>query len=359
VLFGALPAAALAAVVVDAVAEGVVPVEPRAYYAAAEAVLHGETPYWPVDDRGLMSGEGYVYPPLTALVTVPFTLLPEMAAGLLVIAIVVGAALAIPLVLGVRDWRCYGVLLLWPPILHGIQTGNVNMLLALAVALVWRFRASPVPSGIALGAAFAAKLLLWPLGLWLAAMRRYASVAWALAAAVLLSAVSWAAVSLDALREYPALVRRLSSLADDRAYDVYAIAVDLGAPSVVARGLWAMLGVGLVGAAVVAARRRRERSSFVLAVAASLAVTPIVWLHYFVLLLPVVALVQRRLGALWLLPLAMFVTQGGTDPGPLAEASTFILVVLAFALALRSASREESRLEGEVRIGRPVTVEAT
>ena len=39
-------------------------------------------------------------------------------------ALLVGAALAIPYVLGVRDWRCYGLLLLWPPVISAVQTGR-------------------------------------------------------------------------------------------------------------------------------------------------------------------------------------------------------------------------------------------
>ena len=71
---------------------------------------------------------------------IPFTLLPVEAAGLLVMALLVGAALAIPCVLGVRDWRCYGLLLLWPPVLSAVQTGSVTILLALGAALAWRYR---------------------------------------------------------------------------------------------------------------------------------------------------------------------------------------------------------------------------
>ena len=37
-------------------------------------------------------------------------------------------------VLGVRDWRCYGVALMWPPVISAIQTGNLTLWLALACA---------------------------------------------------------------------------------------------------------------------------------------------------------------------------------------------------------------------------------
>ena len=59
--------------------------------------------------------------------------------------VLVLVALAIPFVLGVRDWRCYGLLLLWPPVISAVQTGNVTLWFALAAALAWRFRDRTLP----------------------------------------------------------------------------------------------------------------------------------------------------------------------------------------------------------------------
>ena len=67
------------------------------------------------------------YPPLPALLAAPLTLLSLKSAGLVVMAILVLVALSIPGVLGVRDWRCYCVLLMWPPVISAIQTGNVTL----------------------------------------------------------------------------------------------------------------------------------------------------------------------------------------------------------------------------------------
>ena len=86
-----------------------------------------------------------------------------------------GAVLATLRALDVRDWRCYGVVFLWPPVLSAIQTGNVTLLLGLCAALVWRFRASVVLPAALVGVTLAAKFFLWPLAVWLAATRRVAS----------------------------------------------------------------------------------------------------------------------------------------------------------------------------------------
>ena len=45
-----------------------------------------------------------------------------------------------------------------------------------------------------------------------------------------------------------------------------------------------------------------------LALAAALALSPIVWLHYFVLLLVPIAIARRTFGAIWLIPALFWIT---------------------------------------------------
>ena len=70
--------------------------------------------------------------------------------------VLVAVALAVPWVLGVRDWRCYGLLLLWPPVIWSIQTGNVTLWFALAAAIAWRLRDRPFGSSASIGLMLAA-----------------------------------------------------------------------------------------------------------------------------------------------------------------------------------------------------------
>ena len=77
-------------------------------------------------------------------------------------------------------------------------------------------------------------------------------------------------------------------------------------------------------------------AAFILAIAASLAFTPVVWLHYFALLLVVVAVAQPRLGLVWLVPLGLFVTPGSGDPTPFQTTATFTIAALTIVLALRA-----------------------
>ena len=107
-----------------------------------------------------------------------------------------------------------------------------------------------------------------------------------------------------------------------------------------ARALWLALGLACSRGVVVLGRRGDERTAFVVAIAASLALTPIVWLHYFALLLVVVALAQPRLGLVWFVPLAMVITPGSGHPTPFETAWTLGVAAVVVALSVR-ASRAE------------------
>ena len=349
-LLGALPLFALFLVVGDLLAGNAGWAFREAFLGGAQAVLDGESPYpTGVDDPDFQRGVGYVYPPVMAFVTIPFTAFSaDVAVGLfaLILIATVPATLAL---CGVRDWRCYGLAFLWPGVLSGVHVENISLLMALGCALVWRYRDRPAASGASLGVAMAVKPLLWPLGIWLVATARLRAVVWGVLIALGLALGSWAAIGFDGLRRYPTLLRELSSGADEWGYSVYALALDLGAGHSVARALWLLLAVGVLAAAVVVARRGNERSAFVLAVAAVIAVSPIVWLHYFSLLLVVVAVAQPRLGVVWFAPLLMWRSEEITNGTTFQTALTLAAAVLTVLLALRACAATQPLARAAVR----------
>lgn len=244
-------------------------------------------------------------------------------------------ALAIPYVLDVRDWRCYGLVLLWPPVISAIQTANLTLWLALAAAVTWRYRERLFPAAVAIGLTLAAKFFLWPVVVWLAATRRLLSAALALLVGAVTLLASWTVIGFAGFLDYPSLLRRLEHTVGEDSYTAYIVGLDLGLPSPVARAVWLVLGATLLVGVVVLARRGDERSAFVVAIAASLALTPIVWLHYFALLVVPVAVSRPRLGVVWFVPLAMVVTPGSGHPTPLETAWTLGVAALTIGLALR------------------------
>jgi hypothetical protein len=298
-----------------------------AFLNAAEAVLHGESPYPAHGDPGLAEGTAYVYPPVVAQVLIPLTFVPEAVAVVGFALVLVAAVFATLFLLGVRDWRCYGLALLWPPVLSAVHVENITILMGLAAALVWRYRDRPA-GGVALGVSIAVKPLLWPLGAWLLAARSYRMLAWSAVTAVLLLLVSWAAIGFAGLLEYEALLRELGDRMDEFGYSVYAIAHDAGAGEMLAKGLWLAVALAVLAASYVFARRGDERRAFVLGMAAVIACSPIVWLHYFALLLLIVAVAQPRLGVAWFVPLLMF------DADEIANGSQFETVTTVAVAAL-------------------------
>ena len=334
--FGVLPALVVLLLFVDAVREDVVAFDFRVYYDAAEAVLRGDSPYQSLDASDAAVARGYVYPPLTALLAIPLTVVSPEIAGVLVMALLVAGVLGVLYVLGVRDWRCYGLVLLWPPVISAIQTGSVTVFLALGAALVWRFRDRTLVSAASLGATLAVKTILWPVAVWLAVTRRVAASLLSFVVAGALVVGSWAAIGLTGMADYPEVVRRLQRTVELDSYTAYVVALDAGASPSVARAVWIALGAALLVAVVVVARRGDDRSAFVLAIAAALALTPIVWLHYFALLVVAAAVAQPRLGALWFVPLAMVVTPGSGQPTPFETSATLVVAALTFALSLRA-----------------------
>ncbi len=147
------------------------------------------------------------------------------------------------------------------------------------------------------------KLYLWPLGLWLLVTRRFRASLVGAGVAAVVTFGGWAAIGFAGFREYPHLLDRLTKLVAAESYSPYAFARSLGASDGSARLV--MLGLGaLVLAAVVERGRRpaRDSAAFVLAIAVSLVLTPIVWPHYLILGFVAVALARPRFGVPWVVP---------------------------------------------------------
>lgn len=351
---GLLPAFALIVFYETMTGDGTLAFDFRPFYRAAGAILDGQTPYPSAEDPLTAETGPYVYPPLGALLSIPARAVSFDVAGLALMVLLTVVAVAIPFVLGVRDWRCFGVVFLWPPVWNAIQTGNMTLLLGLAAALAWRHRNSQAVPSALLGLTLAAKLFLWPLVVWLAVTRRVRAAVLAVAFAAVLIVSSWAVIGFAGLTEYPELMRRLQDAVGMDSYTLYVVGLDVGLPSPLARLLWLGVGVALLGALAVVGRRGDDRSAFLLAIAASLALTPIVWLHYFALLLLVVSLVQPRLGLLWFLPLGMVVTPGSGHPTPFETAATLAIAALVIGAALRMSLDARGSVDESARARAPL-----
>lgn len=318
VVFAVLPAFVVASTLLFA-AHGRFAFDFEQFHAGARDVLRGDSPYPAVgalpsrEEAESLSPEevqqafGFPYPASTALALAPLAALPFAAAAALFTAVLLAAGAWTLWLLGVRDWRCYGVCAAWLPVLSAVRLGALTVLLAALAAAAWRYRARPVVAGLAIGGAVAAKLFLWPLLLWLLVTRRFRAAAAALGTIVVAAVPAFVLLGFGWVSDYAALLGRLSDGMEDKGYSTVALLVAAGAPESYAHVAPLALGLTVLAAVPVVARRPSgDRRAFVVAIAAALLLSPIVWLHYFALLVVPVALARRRLSLLWLLPLVFW-----------------------------------------------------
>ena len=297
-IFGLLPLLLLAVGIRTTVEDDIVAEDfTNAFLPAAEDVLAGRSPY---GESGVLS---YVYTPAVAWLLTPFTLIPLEAAQALVSVLLLAALPASLWLLEVRDWRVYGIVLLWAPVVQGFQAANVTFLLCLLAALAWRHRDRRWRPGLWIGLALALKPILWPLGVWLAFTSRWRALGLALGLASLSLLLVLPYESLGAFAE---LLREHTGAREQDSYTLFALLSDVGVPESVARVVW--LGGG--AACLFLARR-----SFAGCVVCSLLLAPLVWLHYFALLVLPMAIGSAPLWV-WGTPVVGWFVPGYGTIGP-------------------------------------------
>jgi hypothetical protein len=293
---------------------------------AGVAVLRGRSPYVRPTVHLLGQNDHFVYPMPFAYLFVPFGFVSERVGAVAFLAVSTAAVLASLRLLGVHDWRCYGLAFLGVPVYGALYLGAVGPLLLLLVAAAWRCRHTAWV-GVLLALAAAAKLFLWPLLLWILVTRRFRAAA-AGATTLAIVTVVWALADPAGLSSYAKTVRVLNSTERSRSYSLQTLWFVLGLP-----GLTILLVlVAALAAVAIFATAPDERRAFALGVTASLIATPILWLHYLVLLLVPIALYRPRLSWLWAVPLALWVT-----PQPHSLGSVWkIALVLATILGVQT-----------------------
>jgi hypothetical protein len=275
------------------------------FLRAAGKVLHAASPYVYDGDKT------FAYPPLLAWLVAPLHPLSGSTAGfawtLLTLAMVAAALWLLEL----RDWRCYALAFVFPFTRSSIDLGTIEPLLLLAVAAAWRWRDRALQTASAVGGAIVLKLFLWPLAIWLAITGRLRAAAAAAAFALALAFVSWAVIGFAGVGDYPGVLRRLANDEATSSYSVVALGVRAHLPLLAARIIAVLVTLTLLAAAVWVARddrrtpRDRDVTTLTIALAAALAASPIVWVHYFLLLLVPLALIRPRLSLLWFVPFAL------------------------------------------------------
>lgn len=299
------------------------------------AILDGRSPYpepgssWPA-----------LYPPPYMLVLSPLVLLPFGVAAGLWLLLLSGAIVLALWVAGLRDWRCYSIALLSLPAVASLGAGNATALLMLATALLWKWRDRPHYGAAAFTCGLLIKPILWPLVLWLVITRR---IRLAVETAVMTGGallVGWAIIQFHGLADYPTLLREHAEATASNGLLVTNLLLDSGVPYRAAAAASLLLGVCLLASALWIQDDLRR---FTLGIAAALLMTPVMFVHYFLLLYVPLAVRYPRFSLVWLTPVPLWFIAGayeidGTRPLWTSVLGLLVLGAMVTALAHRRGS---------------------
>jgi alpha-1,2-mannosyltransferase len=322
------------------------------FWHAGKHVLAGQDPYPDVSFRALKHQDQFVYPAFAAVIVAPFALLPLGISALLFLVLSIIAVAASLRVVGVRDPRCYAATFISLATIQGLVMGTVTPALMLTLALAWRFRNTVRWIAVSAAAAVGLKLFLAPTALWLVATRRWRALGLALAIATASLSLAWVVVGLSTLRSYPALLSELTKVEGRSGFSTYALILKLGGSRSVAQAVVVLVVVILAGICIAIGRRPGgDQGAFTIAVTACLIASPIVWLHYFALLIVPIAVLSRTLSWIWALPSATWLFPNANTPAPIWKlVAAHLVLVAVVTLAVRS--REPDReAEGQVALG--------
>jgi alpha-1,2-mannosyltransferase len=319
------------------------------FRTAALQVLHGRTPYVTPSTEAFSHFDKFVYPPFAALLFAPFAAVPAGPSSVLMFAAGLIAILAALRVMHVQDWRCYGIALISAPAINSVALGALTSFLLLGAALCWRYRDNPAVAGIAAAVTALLKLFLWPLAVWLLATKRWRAAIVCAGTGLILLVGGWAVIDFAGLTTYPTLLHDLQKVEVPVSYSLIAL---LGISGKAATALTVALSLAGIVATWSAARGEDgDRRAFGVAVIVALATTPLLWMHYLLLLFVPIALYRPRLSGLWFLPMLLWLTPSSNSHGATWRIvlALAILAVVAARTLFRSPRPELSRAGVEPR----------
>jgi hypothetical protein len=274
------------------------PADLSVFVGAGRAVVHGVSPYVDPSSPSVWSGHSFVYPYIVAWCFIPFAAMSLATAGLVYYVGSVVALVATVRMLGSPRAGAVPVALALTagPVIRALQLGTLNVWLLFGLAVAWRYQRTSAVVVAALTAVIVAKLFLLPMLAWLVLTRRWR-------AAATTAGLSVAAVILGlglADLSPGSFLRMLTALSDHegpRSSSINALVQQLGASRPEATGIALVVAAAVIAAGWALARRKGDDAYiFCGCVVASIAASPIVWSHYFALLVlvPLILRWQRR-----------------------------------------------------------------
>jgi hypothetical protein len=113
-----------------------------------------------------------------------------------------------------------------------------------------------------------------------------------------------------------------------------------------------VIGLGILGVALVAGRRGRDEDAFALLVAAILTLSPLLEMHYLAALLLVVALYRRQFGPVWAVPLLFWGAHATVAGSTLQVAHVLVVAAAMFVLTVGGWQPRVPLIEGRGKVSR-------
>lgn len=282
------------------------------FYLMGLALRSGRYLYLPIPELaqifnptlGHFLSHASAYPPIVALVGLPFSFLPYFWATALwtlleLVCLVVSSILILrefggrrastPVILSILVFWC------WRPVYVDLYLGQIMLFILLVLTLTWIClrRGHDLTAGLLLGVVFTVKLYGWPLILFLVLKGRWKSVG---AAAAIFIASNLLMIEL--LGSGPVLDYYLKvgpSVAAIYQTDIANFSVLISG-----RRLYGSLGsvVLFLGVAVItlglAMKTRNADRAYMIVLVGTVILQPISWIHYLVTLLPAFCLIGSR-----------------------------------------------------------------
>lgn len=305
----------------------------RAFYEGGRDYLHLRSPYISGSLADLTTRQNFVYPLPTAALLAPVSLIPYHLASALFVVLSGVLLVAAVYMVGVRDPRCYCAVLIGAPAFDGLQIGTISPILVFVLAVIWRYRDKAWVASLALSILVLTKIFLWPLAVWLLATRRARSVIGAAVTSGSAFVLATLPLGFGVLTQYPSLLRSVSGFEGSSSLSLVTLGSTIAGSATLGYTLSIVAGGLLLGGVVWSGGRTNDSLAFRLAVLASLALTPIVWNHYLVLLFVPLALIRQRFSPLWLGTAWVIGPLAGTARG----AALAILIGSVWVVALMQA----------------------
>jgi hypothetical protein len=245
-------------------------------------------------------------------------------------------------VLEVKDWRCYGIAVVSAPSINSLALGALTSFLLLGAAIAWRYRENARVVAIATAFTALLKLFLWPLGVWLLVTQRWRALTLSAAVGLVLLLGGWAVIDFAGFRSYPTLLHDLQKVEVPVSYSAVALFGLSGSAATAVTVLLSLVGVAAI--ALAARRVDGDRRAFAAAVIVSLLATPLLWMHYLLLLFVPLALYRPRLSGLWFLPLVLWATPTTHSHGTTWRIALALAVVAVVALRTLGGAGERAAL---------------